>query len=204
MGSNIIDSGRTMIRVGDIDIDLADRQQVLNLIQHTPAAIHRDQEWIKHNTGIYVTDIPRNPVNGISGIDYQAAEARGYVKLDLLNNSVYQHVRDRSHLKELTDREPNWNKLWNQEFFQRIVHISNHYNLYCKLAQPVACITDMAMFLALIRPAKRHLVGLPWNQIQNQIWQPDAQGVYGYKKAHAMSYALLVSVHMNIVEQESN
>lgn len=188
--------------VGDIDIDLADRQQVLQLIKHTPAAIHRDQAWIKHNTGIYVTDIPQNTVSGMASIDYQAAESRGYVKLDLLNNSIYQQVRDRTHLQQLVDREPPWTKLWNREFFEKIVHIGGHYNLYINLQGAVTKIEEMAMFLALIRPAKRHLVGRSWWQIEKEIWSPDVNGNYGYKKAHATSYALLVAVHMNILESQ--
>ena len=59
----------------DIDIDFADREHVLKLIQHTPA---RQSNGRKHNSGIYVTDIPLDPTTGCSAIDYETAEARGY------------------------------------------------------------------------------------------------------------------------------
>ena len=44
----------------DIDIDFADRETALRLIQHVPA---RQSNGRRHNSGIYVTDIPRDPVN---------------------------------------------------------------------------------------------------------------------------------------------
>ena len=45
----------------DIDIDSADRTRILELIRHTPAAIHRKDEIAKHNTGVYVNPIPADP-----------------------------------------------------------------------------------------------------------------------------------------------
>ena len=85
----------------DVDIDFADREQVLTLLNVTPASIIRDGKLVKHNTGVYATDIPVDPFVGSASLDYQAAEARGYMKLDLLNVHVYKQVRDESHLIEL-------------------------------------------------------------------------------------------------------
>ena len=187
------------VKIGDIDIDLADRQLLLNHIRHIPAAIHRDQQWIKHNTGIYVTDIPENPVLNAASIDYQEAENRGYVKIDLLNNSVYQQVRDRKHLEELVRQSPDWQRLQDREFFQQLVHIGNHYDLYRRLAEPISSIEHMAMFLALIRPAKRNLVGLPWKRVAESIWAQSTDGTYGFKRSHSFSYSYLVVVHMNLI-----
>jgi hypothetical protein len=47
----------------DIDIDFADRSQLLELIQHTPARQIVQGQVRRHNSGVYVTDIPRDPVN---------------------------------------------------------------------------------------------------------------------------------------------
>ena len=44
----------------DIDIDLADREQLLQLIDAIPA---RQSNGRKHNSGVYVTDIPYDPIN---------------------------------------------------------------------------------------------------------------------------------------------
>ena len=89
----------------DIDIDLADRDQLLKLIDHIPASIRKGDTIKKHPTGIYITDIPYDPVNEICSLDYEVAENRGYLKLDLLNVHIYKLVRDENHLVELM-REP--------------------------------------------------------------------------------------------------
>ncbi|MFM8240532.1 MAG: hypothetical protein ACKOAW_09490, partial [Actinomycetota bacterium] len=68
----------------DIDIDFADREKLLAVIKHTSAAMRNVSPMRKHNTGVYVTDIPYDPVNNMASIDYTLAEERGYFKLDLL------------------------------------------------------------------------------------------------------------------------
>ncbi len=74
----------------DIDIDFADRDHALKFIKHIPAAIKdTNGSFKKHNTGIYCTPIPYNPVNNLSNVDYKEAEERGYFKLDFLNVSIY-------------------------------------------------------------------------------------------------------------------
>ena len=58
----------------DIDIDLADRDQLLALIQVTVARQVTQGQVRRHNSGVYVTDIPRDPVNACAAIDYETAE----------------------------------------------------------------------------------------------------------------------------------
>ena len=69
----------------DIDIDLPDRDAILRLIPHVPAAMRQDGQVRRHNSGVYVTNIPRDPINDCAALDYQEAEDRGYFKLDFLN-----------------------------------------------------------------------------------------------------------------------
>lgn len=199
MGNEGNSTSGNLIEVGDIDIDVPDRDQLLKEIRHVPAAILRGDNWVKHNTGIYVTDIPVHPVLNISSIDYQLAEQRHYTKIDILNNSVYSLVRDKEHLKELCNTDPPYKRLDNNEFFSQIVHIGNHHSLYLQLAEPVRSIEQMAMFLALIRPAKRNLVGLSWADISKTVWEKNSNGAYGFKKSHSLAYAHLVIVHMNLL-----
>lgn len=183
----------------DIDIDFADREQILKLIQHTPAAIHRNGEWSKHNTGVYVNPIPADPFTGISNISYEQAEELGYIKLDLLNVHVYSLVRDENHLNELLATEPPWHRLNEQVFVEKIIHINNHYSLIHSMPEPVNSIPRMAMFLSVIRPAKRHLVGKTWREVATTVWQRPNNDSYFFKQSHAISYAHLVAVHMNLM-----
>lgn len=181
----------------DIDIDFGDRDKLLSLIKHTPAAMRNITPMRRHNTGVYVTDIPYDPVNNMSALHYEDAEKRGYFKLDLLNVHVYSQVRDEQHLIELM-YEPNWAKLKDREFVEKLIHLSNHYQSIQKMPEPIDSIPRLAMFLALIRPAKKHLIGQSWKEVAKTIWDKENDG-YSFKKSHAIAYAQLVVVHMNLL-----
>ena len=151
-----------------------------------------------HATGVYVTDVPYDPVNDIARIDYTVADKRGYFKLDLLNVHVYEKVRDEKHLVELM-REPDWSKLSDSKFVEQLIHLNNQYYNLQKMPEPVDSIPRLAMFLAAIRPAKRHLIGKSWKEINNTVWNKDQTG-YSFKRSHAVAYAQLVVVHMNLLK----
>jgi hypothetical protein len=183
----------------DIDIDFGDRDAALRHLQHTPAGIVRDGKLIKHNTGVYATDIPTDPFTGIASIDHKLAEDLGYMKLDLLNVSLYTQIKNEQHLTDLMSQEPLWDLLLDPGFCSLLIHIGAHHDLLLKCPEPVNSIPRMAMFLALIRPGKRHLVGRTWREISETVWDADPHSGYHYKKAHAISYAHLVAVHMNLI-----
>jgi hypothetical protein len=182
---------------GDIDIDLADRNLLLQHIDAIPAAIRDDSRVRKHNTGIYPTDIPYDPINNTCAIDYTQAEARGYIKLDLLNISLYKQVKDETHLVELM-REPLWELLLERSFFEQLIHVGRHYDAMINMPEPINSIPRMAMFLAIIRPAKKHLIGQAWSEVAKTIWDKEVDG-YQFKKAHGIAYANLVVVNMNLL-----
>ena len=183
----------------DIDIDIGNRDALLRLIKHVPASINRNGNWVKHNTGVYVTDIPIDPITNMSTLDYEIAEQLGYVKLDILNQSVYEQVKDPAHLDKLLSTEPMWEMLQYKEFVEQIVHIGNHYDTIQRMPEPINSIPRMAMLLAIIRPAKRYLIGKPWKEVGLDVWTKPADGAYYFKKSHAVSYAHLVKVHMNLL-----
>jgi hypothetical protein len=181
----------------DIDIDFADREQALNLLHVTPASILRDGKLTKHNTGVYATDIPVDPFSGQASLDYQAAEDRGYMKLDFLNVHVYKQVRDEIHLVELM-REPDWTRLYDPAICAQLIHVNNHYDTLLKMPEPVDTVPRLAMFLAVIRPGKRHLIGKRWKEVAATVWDK-VEGEYSFKKAHAVAYANLVVVNLNLL-----
>jgi hypothetical protein len=183
----------------DIDIDFGDRNQILSLLKHTTASIIRDEKLTKHNTGIYFTDIPVDPYTGQASLDYQVAEDRGYLKLDFLNVNLYQQVTNEEHLVQLMQQEPDWAKLSDPTFCEQLIHIGSHYNTLTKMPEAVNSIPRMAMFLSVIRPAKRHLIGLPWAEVAKTVFEKPQDDSYYFKKAHAISYAHLVVVHMNLL-----
>ena len=185
----------------DIDIDFADREQVLDLLDVTPASIIKDNKLLRHNTGVYATDIPVDPFSGSASLDYNVAEDRGYMKLDLLNVHVYKQVRDETHLVELM-RDPDWTKLYDPTICQQLIHVNNHYDTLLKMPEPVDTIARLAMFLAVIRPAKRHLIGRTWKEVSTTIWDK-VEGEYAFKKSHAVAYAQLVVVNLNLLCEQA-
>lgn len=187
----------------DIDIDVADREQALEFFKQTPASILRDGKYVKHNTGVYFTDMPADPFTGYASIDHDTAEDRGYIKLDILNVGLYSQVRDEAHLDQLMAQEPNWARLYEPKFCAQLIHIGNHYDTLIKMPEAVNTIEKLAMFLAVIRPAKRHLVGKTWAEVAKTVWEKPADDTYYFKKAHAVSYAHLVAVNVNLISEQA-
>jgi hypothetical protein len=178
----------------DIDIDFADRDIILNKIQHRVAKLNTGK---KHNTGVYATEIPHNPVDNLSTIEHKSADDRGYFKLDFLNVSIYKDVKDETHLQELIEKEPIWQLLEHKDFSEQVFHLSGHNELLQQL-KPTS-VQQLAATLAIIRPAKRHLAKESWETIMNEVWTKPTNGDYFFKKAHAYAYATSVIVHMNLL-----
>ena len=184
----------------DIDIDTPDREAVLQLIQHVPARLESGNQVRRHNSGIYVTEIPVDPVHNCAAIDYHAAEDRGYFKIDLLNMSVYNLIRDSQHYDQLLNQTPPWSRLWtDSQWARQLVHVGNYTDLLSEM-QPDS-IPRMAAFISVIRPGKAHLQRKPWDQVFESVWDGDSSQGYTFKRSHAVSYAALVALHMNILNQ---
>jgi DNA polymerase III alpha subunit len=182
----------------DIDIDFADRTTALKHFKHVTASIKEDNgTFKKHNSGIYCTSIPYNPITEISTIDYKQAEDRGYFKIDFLNVSVYSGVRDTAHLKQLMETEPLWDLLQEDDFVNKLFHVNGHGSILRQM-KPTT-IEQLASVLAMIRPAKRHLIGKNWMEVMEEVWTKPTNDEYYFKKAHAVAYAHVVVVQMNLI-----
>lgn len=179
----------------DVDIDVADRTQLLGLIQHTPASIYKNGEYTKHNTGIYLQDIPFLPIEGYSSIDHKQAEQDGWFKIDILNNNIYKDIRDETHLNQLLEVEPLWDLLEHEEVVGQLYHINNYAHVL-KAYKPTS-IEQLAMILAIIRPAKKHLMGKPFEEIEQTVWDKPEGDEYFFKKAHAIAFATAIVVQLN-------
>jgi hypothetical protein len=189
----------------DIDIDFGNREQALSCIVHTRASQLKDERLAPHNTGVYVTDMPTDPFTGLASIPYDQAEDRGYVKLDFLNVSLYQRVNNEEHLTELMEKSPDWTRFnSDREFFEQLIHVNNHWELLKKMPEPVNSIERLSMFLAVIRPAKRSLAGQTWKDVSNQVWEKPLDDTYYFKKSHAVAYAHLVVVNMNLLSSTTD
>jgi len=183
----------------DIDIDLADRDQLLRLITSTAARQVTQGQVRRHNSGVYVTDIPGDPVNACAAIDYETAEQLGYFKIDLLNMSVYQLINSPEHYEEMLAKEPDWSRLWTDaEWTKQLVHVGKYTELL-KTMRPDS-IPRMAAFISIIRPGKAHLQNQSWEHVFASVWDGDDSRGFVFKQSHAIGYATLVALHMNLLD----
>ncbi len=186
----------------DIDIDLPDRAAVLQLISHTAARQLVQGQIRRHNSGVYVTAIPQDPINDCAAIDYETAEQRGYFKIDFLNMSVYKLIRDPEHYEQMLAQEPDWSRLWtDQAWTNQLVHVGNYADLL-QTMRPDS-IPRMAAFISIIRPGKAHLQNKPWAEVFASVWDGDDSRGYTFKKSHSLGYAQLVALHMNLLQHSS-
>ena len=79
------------------------------------------------------------------------------------------------------------------------MHVNGHYDLLLQMPEPLDSIPRLAMFLAIIRPAKRNLAGKTWKEVALTVWDKPSDDTYYFKKAHAISYATLVVVNLNLL-----
>lgn len=184
-----------MVHIPDVDIDFIDRTKILELIKHTQASNVQKDELVQHASGIYMCDIPVDPITKLSAIPYKEAEKLGYQKIDFLNCSTYEGVRSEQHLNELIKKEPIWDILHDEEIIKLLPHISGHMYAIKKINP--RSISDLAITIAIIRPAKRYLLNCSHEKIKEDIWK-QSDG-YQFKKSHAIAYAVSIVVSMNLL-----
>jgi DNA polymerase III alpha subunit len=178
----------------DVDIDFANREQVLSLVAHTAAMQKDNNKERKHNTGVYFHHVPTNPFTGLATLDYKQAETAGWFKIDLLNVGIYSNFASNEQIDELLDKEPMWELLEHREVIQQLFHIHNHSDTVIRMKP--RSIEQLAMILAVIRPGKKHLIGRSWTEIEKEVWTK-TEDVYSFKKSHAIGYAAAIVLQLN-------
>ena len=184
----------------DVDIDFFDRDGTLKFFKHAPASIIKDDKIEKHKTGVYFHAVPTHPITGHSTLDYKKAEDRGYFKIDCLNVNIYKNIKSEQELVELMIEEPDWDMLKDPKVVENLFHLNSHYNIVSKL-EPKN-IEQLAAVLAIIRPAKRHLMYKDWKDILTDVWVKPKDGSYFFKKSHAVAYAHAIVVQMNLIKKD--
>ena len=182
----------------DVDIDFADREQVLRILEHVPAMQRMPNGTRqKHKTGVYFHPVPVNPFTGLCDLDFKEAEEAGFFKVDLLNVGLYQQVKSKEHLEQLANQEPLWDLLQDDQFVNLLFHLNGHGDVLKKTCS--TSVEQLAAVLAMIRPAKRYLIGKPWTTIMKEVWTKPENGEYYFKKAHAIAYAVAIVAQMNLI-----
>ena len=181
----------------DIDLDFYDREKALANFKNIKASRVDDGKLVKHNTGVYMHEVPVDAEEYICSMPHKEAEDNGYFKIDFLNVSMYRGVVNEEHLTRLMETEPLWELLEQDDFSDLLFHVNGHGQILRQMKP--RSIPQLAAVLAMIRPAKRHLVGKPWEEVMQQVWQKPENNEYFFKKSHATAYATAVVVQMNLI-----
>jgi DNA polymerase III alpha subunit len=181
----------------DIDIDFINREDALKHFKHIKAKRVEDGKSVKHNTGVYMHEVPFDPENNLCSVPYEEAEEQGLFKIDFLNVSLYKGIINEEHLNRLMEREPLWELLEQNDFTDLLFHVNGHGQILRKL-KPTS-VEQLAAVLAMIRPAKRHLIDQTWPDIMTEVWKKPEGEEYFFKKSHATAYAVAIVVQMNLI-----
>jgi len=181
----------------DIDIDFVNRDEALALFKYVGASRDDNNKLVKHNTGVYLHEVPVNALTGLCAVPYDHADQEGYFKIDFLNVGLYNGVKDETHLVTLMTKEPLWDLLLQDDFNNLLFHVNGHGSILREM-QPTS-IEQLAAVLAMIRPAKRYLIGKDWKTVEADVWVKPAGDEYYFKKSHAIAYATAVVVQMNLI-----
>lgn len=186
----------------DVDIDVFGRDKILEGIECVFGRIDRpDNSFEKHKTGVYFQNIPRDPITNISTLDHRIAKDYGYFKIDFLNVNLYEKVKSEEHLLALINKEPPWDFFEYQEVTDQLFHLNGHSDLLKKY-KPKS-IEDLAMILAIMRPAKAYLQQTDWDTIRKEVWIKDSgDEAYFFKRSHSISYAIAIVVNLNLLIEE--
>lgn len=184
----------------DVDIDVKtdfDPRKVFDL--GTRASMVQNGELKPHPCGYYLSSIPADPLTGLAAIPYDRAEELGFIKLDFLHNSVYDHFQSREEIETLLELEPSWKLLEDPAVVSALFQLSNHAELVARV-KPTS-IDDLADLLALIRPGKRDFINayIANRDAIRPLLYSDTGG-YSFKKSHAYAYALVIVLQLHLIE----
>ena len=186
----------------DIDIDCSPAFNSTTIFpQWVRAAVLRDGKLTPHPCGVYPQQMAVDPATKLAAIPYEAAEDLGYLKVDFLHLNVYQHFSSRAEIEELLQKEPDWTLLQVPSAQKKIFQLAKHGDLLSDL-KPKS-VEELADVMALIRPAKKGLLGLykkSREDCRRALYAKDESG-YSFKKSHALAYSLVVLLQLHLIEQ---
>lgn len=184
----------------DVDLDVAHRDAAIAALKGFVLASNLNTDQLTpHPTGLYLQQVPADPVTGLAAFPYDVAEAFGYYKIDVLTNSVYVGIDHEDHLLDLLDEPTDWNWFQDVDFTRSLFHFGGMVEAGLSMAEVVASyrpqsVDDLACLMAIKLPAKKYLIGEKWPKVRECIWLKEPSGKPQFKKSHAVSYALAVTV----------
>jgi len=186
----------------DIDLDFQsdfDAHKLFNIAIQA-SMVNKKDELVKHPCGLYFQNIAIDSVTGLSAIPYEEAEVLGYFKIDFLHLSAIDPILSKQEIRELVNKEPNWDLLLEEENVKKLLHINRQIELLRKVNP--RSVNDLADVLSLMRPGKKQLLSdylRNKNQIRKLLYTKTNN--YYFKHSHAISYALTIVLQLHLIEQ---
>jgi len=190
--------------MADIDIDFQTKfepEQILK--QAVPASMVKAGVLAKHPCGYYFQTIPVDPVTNLAAIPYEQAEEQGYFKIDFLHLSILDHFTSKQEIRELVNKQPNWNLLLDRDNVAKLFQIHKHYDVLLKV-KPTS-VDELSDCIALIRPGKKHLLEQYLKnkgKIRPQLYRQADDDKSAFKRSHALAYALTIVLQLHLIEQK--
>lgn len=191
----------------DIDIDTRPDFDPIEIFPEWTRAsiISKDGRNTPHNCGVYVQNVPRDPITGIAAIPYKEAENIGFFKIDFLHLHIYSYFESHEEIKQLLKIEPNWTLLKSPSTVKQLFQLGDHFQILSQLCP--TSIDDVADALALIRPSKMHLIGMYMSDKKNAralLYIKEDSDAYAFKKAHAYAYAQVIVLQLHLISMGVN
>ena len=187
----------------DIDVDVQSTFDPAKIFRGSVrASIYRDKKLTPHPCGVYLQNVPTDPVTGLAAAPYETAEELGCFKIDFLHLRIYDHFTSRNEITELLKIEPDWKLLELPSVVQQLFQLSKHYDVIQKV-RPTSLI-EVADVLALIRPQKRYMLEYYLRDrtaARKLLYQVErGSGGYAFKKSHALSYAQVIVLQLHLIK----
>ncbi|MGZ8924303.1 MAG: hypothetical protein ACXW2E_00335 [Nitrososphaeraceae archaeon] len=191
----------------DIDIDFPTKFKCNKYFpQAIQASLIKEKKLSQHPCGYYFQTIPIDEITHLSAIPYKEAERLGYFKVDFLHLSMLDNVRSKSELRALIKDDPDWSLLHHYEKVQKLAHINRHFDLIQQVRP--SSVQELADCLALIRPAKKHLINQYINlsshnryKLHPELYKQPGTGEIWFKKSHSIAYAYCIVAQLHLIQQ---
>lgn len=184
----------------DIDIDVPSTFKADKLFNIVKASTVEKNNLKQHQVGVYFQTMPKDPITGLAAIPYNEAEEYGFTKIDMIHLTLLNQFSSKEEMLALMEIEPKWELLENREFVSKLFHLKDQFELVYKV-KPKSVI-EIADVLALIRPGKTMLADKyirNKNIVRKELYVKRAKG--DMRKSHAVAYALLIVIQMNMLEK---
>ena len=177
----------------DVDIDV--RPDTDRTLYGVRAMVYNEktEKILPHPSGVYIEDVPVDALTGLCAFDYKYGSEKGFMKIDLLNNTAYEGFKNKEEVLDAVHGDVDWSLLKDPDVVRELPHIGNHFDLVSKV-EPKS-IEDLADVLALIRPAKKDLVDdyiKDKKRIRRTLYKRPREDLNYFKKSHAVSYAMMI------------